>query len=126
LPAFIYWLRSFRVPPSMVNVRYGVSAFQDEDLVEAVRDLSPERRLLTLIDSLRIWSFENEPFKGTAGDLEERLLEKDKVGRVAKLLTFPSACGTYLGRLVAQNPERISAEKKCNSSRIYTIKPPAT
>lgn len=124
LPAFMFWLRSYRVPPSMMNVRYGVVAYQNADLVEALQDLSPERRLMTLIDSLRIWGIDNEDWIGTAAELEERLLEKDKLGRVSRLLYFQSACGTYLGRLESQFPTRISSGKAKGESRKYTIIPP--
>lgn len=124
LPAFMFWLRTFRVPTSMVNVRYGVCAFQDDGLVEELRDLSPEQRLLTLIDALNIWGPDRTAFEGTANELEERLLEKDKLGRVSKLLYFSSATGTYLGRLCKTHPERLSMKKKSGVSSAYTIIPP--
>ena len=124
LPAFIFWLRSYRVPTSMVNVRYGVSAFHDEEILAALRDLSPETRLLTLIDTLQPWGIDREPWEGPASELEEKLIEKDRLGRVAKLLYFSSACGTYLGRLVQQCPERFSVHRPYNSSKRYKILPP--
>lgn len=125
LPAFMFWLRSYRVPAAMVNVRYGVSAFQNAELVEALQDLSPERRLMTLIDGLQIWDVDGNPWEGTANELEERLLEKDRLGRVAKLLYFSSACGTYLGRLASQIPDRISKAKLPGVSTKWKIDPPA-
>lgn len=123
LPAFMFWLRSYRVPSHMVNVRYGVAAFQDDGLVEELRDLSPEQRLLTLIDALQVWDVDRNDWKGTANELEERLLEKDKLGRVSKLLYFSSATGTYLGRLCKTHGERITVKKKPGISAEYTIKP---
>jgi len=124
LPAFMHWLRTFRVAAAMVNVRYGVCAYQDPELVESLQDLSPERRLLTMMDALFIWGVDRLPWSGTAAELEERLLEKDKLGRVQRLLYYHGACGTYLGRLETQFAERVSSKKKPCQSKRYTIIPP--
>lgn len=124
LPAFVAWLRGYRVPSNRVNVRYGVNAFQDDELCGALEDLSPEQRLLQLIDNLRPWGADNLPFEGTASELEEILLTKDKLGRVAKLLYFQTACGTYLSRLEHRQPGRFTSEKQPKMSRKYKILPP--
>jgi len=124
LPAFMFWLRSFRVPAASVNVRYGVNSYQEPTLVEALQDLSPERRLINLIDALYIWGVDRLPWSGTASELEERLLEKDKLGRVSRLLYYHGACGTYLSRLESQSGDRISSKKAPSQSRRYTIIPP--
>jgi energy-coupling factor transporter ATP-binding protein EcfA2 len=123
LPAFMHWLRSWRVPPSMVNVRYGVNAFQDARLAQDLEDLSPESKLLRLIDALQIWDIDRNDWKGTAADLEDRLIEKDKQGRVAKLLSYNSACGVYLARLAHRFPDRITALKEDGKTRRWSIKP---
>lgn len=124
LPAFMHWLRSFRVSPAMKDVRYGVKAFHDADLLQEVNALSAEDDLLSLIDSLKIWDAFNAAWVGTANELKERLLEKDKLGRVTKLLYYSSAAGTYLARLCKIYPDRFSMKKKHAVSTQYTIKPP--
>lgn len=123
LPAFAAWLRAWRVPAAMVNVRYGVNAFQDELLVKALHETSPEFALLELIDSLQIWNIDREPFVGTATEVQEALQAKDRHGRVGKLLYYASSCGTYLGRLCHKCPSRVK-QKNTARSREYTITPP--
>lgn len=125
LPAFLFWLKTFRIPDAWVNQRYGVVAFHDSLLIQALDELSPEMKLLSLIDSLQIWDLDRNPWEGTANELEERLLEKDKSGRVQKILGFNSACGTYLARLRVRFPDRVSEKRTHGSNRTWTIKPPS-
>lgn len=107
LPAYFSWLRSWRVPQEMKNRRFGVIAYQHPKLLEALEDLAPEVRLMGFIDTLK--PGENWPsfWSGTAADLEAALLEKDKTGRVQRLLTYSTACGVYLARLKHRYPERV-------------------
>lgn len=123
LPAFMHWLRSYRIPDKWVNVRYGVSAFHDPVLVREVENLSAEVKLLTLIDVLQIWGVDREPWEGSADELEERLLEKDKLGRVQRLLYFPNACARYLAKLLRRNPDRITVKDDHRTAKLYTIAP---
>jgi energy-coupling factor transporter ATP-binding protein EcfA2 len=126
LPAFLRFLQSFRIPEKMVNQRYGVAAFHDPDLLGELEDLSPEMKLLTLIDTLNIYGIDREPWEGTAAELEEKLLEKDRSGRCAKVLSYNTACGAYLARLKHRFPERISEKRTTQQGRIWTIRPRAT
>lgn len=107
LPAYFSWLRSWRVPHEVKNRRFGVVAFQNAKLLESLEDLAPEVRLLNLIDTLKPGEYWPLYWKGTAADLEACLLEKDKTGRVQRLLTYSTACGVYLARLKHRYPERV-------------------
>jgi len=124
IPAFLKFLQGWRIPQMMLNKRYGVSAYQNADLVQALLELSPEAKLLNLIDSLMIWNVDMEPWKGTSRELEERLLEKDKSGRVAKLLNYNSACGVYLARLPRHFPDRVIKHEDRSRQIIWEIHRP--
>lgn len=125
LPAFLRWLQSYRIPQNWINQRFGVSAFHDPDLLTELEDLSPEVKLLSLIDTLQIWGIDREPWTGTANELEDVLTEKDKHNRCQRILGFNSACGTYLARLRHRFPDRISERRTTKEGRIWTIKPPS-
>lgn len=124
IPAFLKFLQAWKIPLSMADQRYGVKAFQNIDLLQEVEALSSEARLLELIDTLMIWNVDMQPWKGTARELEERLIEKDKSGRVQKLLTFSSACGVYMSRLLHAYPERVIAHKEGGNRKIWEVRPP--
>jgi len=109
LPAFMHWLRGYRLPDQYADLRYGVKAFQNVDLVEEVAALSPEERLLSLCDAVGLFSEFGTEWQGTAAELERVLREKDKTGEVGRLLHFSSACGVYLSRLQKRHPERVDS-----------------
>jgi energy-coupling factor transporter ATP-binding protein EcfA2 len=126
LPAFLAFLKSFRIPERMLHQRYGCDAFQDDVLFKDLEELAPEAKLMNLIDNLRPWGIDNQPFVGSAADLENLLLDKDKNGRVKSLLYFSTACGTYLARLRHRFPERVKESRSVQRSRMWQIKPPNT
>lgn len=124
LPAFMHWLRQWKVPQGMVNVRYGVNAFQDIDLVQDLHETSPEFELLELIDSLQIWNADRDPFQGTAGELRDVLLEKDRHKRASNLLHSTKVAGTYLSRLCKHRPDRVTFISHRAKSQEYRVVPP--
>ena len=124
LPHFMHWLRSYRIPDRLLNQRYGVAAYQEPELLRELEDLAPETKLWTIINDLRIWGIDNEPFEGTAAELEKMLLEKDKLGQVRSVLSYNSACGVYLKRLMIRYPNRISEKRSHSHGRIWAILPP--
>jgi len=125
LPGMLAYLAQWRLPSAKQDARYGCSAWQHPELLEALDDLSPEMRLLSLIDALRPWPYGNQPWIGTANDLEEKLLEKDKLGRVAKLLGFNTACGVYLSRLAKCRKERVEIMDRKSGKAIWKISMPS-
>lgn len=124
LPAFVFWLREWRIPSSLVDQRYGCKAYQEATLLQELAELAPETSLLALIDVLQIWGLDRQPWEGSSIELEERLLEKDRLGRVKELLGWRGACGTYLARLVSSLPERVTRVRHKWDGHIYTIVPP--
>lgn len=125
LPGFAGWLMKLRIPEKLRDNRCGVVAYHDGKLLEALGDLSPESRLVNLIDqvvfppghTLHTW-------EGSAELLEKELRQSSFGWAVEKLLSFSSACGVYLSRLASRQPERFASAIVRGKKR-WKIKPPA-
>ncbi|MEA3207674.1 MAG: hypothetical protein QOE70_731 [Chthoniobacter sp.] len=129
LPGFIYYLlHTWQIPTDMTDSRYGVTHFHHPDLLAMMNVLSPETKLLELID-VRLFPpgvIDPDFWEGRAAQLETELTgPNSSVSYEArKLLIFNSACGQYLGRLLHLHPHRIS--KRISEGYVYwKIQPPA-
>lgn len=113
LPTFIAYVMSLKVPTSMRCARFGVAAYHNADLMEAVSQVAPETRLLALIDQIleTEWKHTGNVWSGTAEELEHHLRKSAFSYAVDRLLTYSSACGTYLARLAQHHPTRFEARK---------------
>jgi len=109
LPAFLYFLSKWEIPSELKCERFGITHYHHPELVKELEILQPENHLLELIDIVlfktkipkeTIWT-------GTARDLEEILKASSCKTEVEKILTFPNAMGTYLGRLQINFPKRV-------------------
>lgn len=130
LPYFIHFLlNTWQIPADMKCARYGVVHYHHPDLLQMMSVLSPEAKLLELIDA-RFWSSGQlgnlEEWKGRAADLEAALTEKESstTYEARKLLVFSSACGQYLARLAKQFPERVQPAGTVKGYQRWVIKPP--
>lgn len=117
LPGLMAFLHQFEIPAAMRSGRFGVKAHHDPDIMVALHNVSPEARLLELIDAsdlfvtagtkvngggefkhelrdfIDMWSFQLE--QHLTSEPRDRNL-RESAGR---LLTFNSATGSYLARL---------------------------
>jgi hypothetical protein len=132
LPAYVdYLLNTWKITEVLVSQRYGVTHYQNSDILEQLGALAPETRLLQLIDAeifkpVLPTGIPTNPWQGTAIDLEKRLSSypSDVTHQARELLSWQGASGTYLGRLRKTQPARISYQKT-RTERIWTIEPPA-
>jgi len=77
---------------------FGIKAFQHPELVEILKEMAHETRLMALMEIIVIP--ENGTWKGTLEELETALLEDSTYKRqIEKLLYYPTALMTYLRRL---------------------------
>lgn len=99
--------------------------FHHPDLLRAIDDLSPERRLLDLIDAELFRDPRSEPWEGKAEALEKRLTgsESRSAFEARRVLSFSSACGVYLSRLAKKQPGRIE-KRMLRGSFCWKIQPP--
>lgn len=128
MPAFIHYLMHLKIPDEYKCNRFGVKTYQHPYIKNALFEISPERRLLEMIDSIKdeliekvYEGTEHEKWEGSATDLRERLVSDLKTQRDAeRMIEHSKACGNYLQRLVRTCPERIKSTKVNGKSR-YTL-----
>jgi hypothetical protein len=124
LPAFLDFLINWEIPEELQDDRFGIKTFHHPELLSALCELQPEVKLMAFIDHSLYW--DKVGWKGSAETLE-RELTKENAGfqyEARKLLYYPAACGTYLGRLAKQFPDRVSSVKHMGKS-VWTINSPA-
>lgn len=122
VPAYVHHLLGWTIPDALTCPRFGVSAFQHPELVEALLELSSERQLLSLVDVAGIipggdhnigkitihGADQGQPWEGTAEDLERALRADETTRREAeRLFTWRNAAGVFLGRLAQTDPSRV-------------------
>jgi hypothetical protein len=124
LPSFLHYLRQWQIPDDLKKDRYGINFFHHPAILQEIDALSPEFRLLNIIDKDVFGGELPSTWTGTAEDLEVFLTTKGAFQyETRKLLNWNNAAGTYLGRLAKKYPERFS-QKHTNKSRIWTIETP--
>ena len=135
LPAFIHHLQGWDIPQEMRDGRYGVKAYHRAEIVDAVKSIQPEERLLSMIDQFIFANYFQacsdtilprgiNEWKGTAEQLVDELTDKDSRVRheATKLFYYPGACGTYLGRLRKLYPDRFSSVQS-HGVAVWKVKP---
>lgn len=110
LPGFICELKGLRVPKSHHDARFGVRAYHNPEILEVLSDVSPETRLDDLINQVLKFDDDNI-WSGTAMELEQVLAKSEFSYQVDKLLSYSSACGTFLARLASKKPDRFKYRK---------------
>jgi hypothetical protein len=125
LPAFVAFLQAWDIPDELKSGRYGVREYHHPELVQALNGLAPETKLAEIIDMV-IFSAtgQDTAWTGRASELE-RKLRKDETygGEVARLLSFTTACGSYLARLAKKKNTRVSSKHQAEGN-IWVIEPP--
>ena len=120
LPAFLFWLlEEFEVPESLHDSRYGVRAFHHPYICEILSEQAPETRIWEIIESVNLegpafttdQSSGIRQWTGTALKLENDLRFSSYEEEVKRLCQYPSAMGTYLGRLSTKFPDRVRKQR---------------
>jgi len=113
IPSFAKFIEEYVIPEELQESRFGIKAFQHPDLVEILKEMTHETRLMALMEIIVIP--ENGTWKGTLEELETALLEDSTFKRqIEKLLYYPTALLTYLRRLQKSMPEKVRAYKSNN------------
>jgi hypothetical protein len=103
LPAFLFDIDR-RDISGAYDTQQRLHCFWHPEVVEALGCLSPERQLMELIHQCRSVTEDiliHGKWVGMAGELEAKLTEfgASTANAARRLLSWPAACGTYLGRL---------------------------
>jgi hypothetical protein len=115
LPAFVDFLKNWEIPPNLVSNRFGITHYHHPELLDSLYELSPEEKLLQLIDEevlgLGTLANLNGEWKGRSSELD-RILKassNNAIQREARdLLPATNNCGKYLARLANRYPDRIT------------------
>jgi VirE N-terminal domain len=104
LPAFVHHLDSTEHPDYLRNQRTGAAAWQSREVLERLQSISPEehlRELMTQCSALTTHIELHGYWVGTAAEMEQ-LLRSDQVTQhsARSLLSWNSACGAYLAKLM--------------------------
>lgn len=127
LPQLAHHLLQMKIPKAMQDARFGVRAYHNPELMEILNAVSPEHRLLSLIDEI-LWTgkpdaAEIDQHRLTAEQLEQKLRNSTFGFAVEKLLYFSSACGVYLARLASKYPDRFE-QRKTQGKTVWLIQRP--
>ena len=124
IPYFIHSVETFQIQEDLLDDRMGIRHFHHPELMAKLDDLSAEFKLLSIIDNHVVLG--GSKWTGRASDLEKNITgtECPYYYEARKLLSWPTACGTFLGRLRRKHPDRFLFEKKGEErDRIWTILP---
>lgn len=127
LPAFIHHLNQWQIPDALRCNRFAVKNFLHPELLEAIDGMSPEYRLLALIDQVLFSDspFDTNPFEMTAQELERKLISNsDTAFEARRLFNWSNASGTYLGRIASKKPNRVESQRS-KTLRKWLIFPPS-
>ena len=123
LPAFLYALDRWPIPPDLECVRYGVKGWMNPELLTALNSLAPEMKLWEYISTAaHLWDLGNETWEGTAAELKAMLVKSHPPGDIERLLSFPTAAGVFLGRLAAAMPESVKIWGKVGGFVRYQLR----
>lgn len=128
IPTIRAWiLAKFKtIPKGLVDDRYGIKAWQHPHLMAELSALAPETRMLQLIDQ-SLWSDKDaidKAWDGKAIELEEKLRDGKFTFETDKILRYSGACGSYLGKLLKSQPQRVS-KRVADGYTFWTIQPPS-
>lgn len=124
LPGLLHHIEAFVIPTDLVSQRFGIVHYQHPELLAKLDDLSPEFKLLAIVDNHLLTG--GQTWQGKASDLERAVTDSGcpYYYEARKLLSWPTACGTYLGRLRRRHPARfIHALSGAERERVWTIHP---
>lgn len=109
LPALVWWLDHWKIPKEILDPgnRFSVAAFHNEEIVEQIQHLSPEQRLLELLEVLELKWPPDGVYTGTAADIERWMRAGDPARLLDRILTYNASMGTLLAKIAKEGEERI-------------------
>lgn len=131
LPAFLAHLEEFVIPTHLTDSRSGITAWQDQELLDAVREISPEKRMENLL-SLCIHKGHFSLARGetkwmAAAEVEGILTDRDSptYSQAQTLLKYDAACGRNLSALAKQRSPFVTDRRAYQGTTQYLITRPA-
>jgi hypothetical protein len=123
LPAFINFLvNDHEILPSLRGGRFGIKHYHNPDLFQAMGKISPEGNLLAMVDEHIFQHGVEDVWKGTSGELLERLKKSSGVSDEIRALSMTAKkCGTYLMRLADTKQGEVAGRVTKGSKKGYNV-----
>lgn len=126
LPGLAFAIDNYVVPERLRNARYGVKPWHDPELLSFEREHSQEETFWNIVcnDLPMIMEPGVTTWTGSATDLERILIGSAMPSReqTRKLLSWPGACGTFLGRLLKGHGTNL-ARRTSRGKTVWVIEP---
>ena len=121
LPALAAFLLGYKPPGDLkLDPRTRVVSFQHPELVNALREMQPEMKLLEMIDSLDLIGVDAPCWQGMASEFETALRAKDSQRILDRVFSTHTAAGRMLSELARIEPARIERTNR-NGTSHYKI-----
>ena len=123
LPAFVHFiLNEFEIPEGLRSSRFGIAHYHHPEIFGVINAMTPQERLLELIEATLFQSQSIDEWEGTALDLERKLKDKESpiCEQARDLIRSANTCGNYLGKLKLKYPNRFKYQRTAKK-RIWTI-----
>jgi hypothetical protein len=125
VPAMLAELVAMEIPAELKCERFGVKHYHHPEIVRMLNEVAPEFRLLALIDAtlfaptdagLPVVGQGLPEWTGTAEALQAILtgMSSGHGYEARQVLSWANACGTYLGRLAKNRPDRVKQERSAD------------
>jgi hypothetical protein len=130
LPAFLHHLEGLTIPIHLSDSRSGVTAWKDQDLLDSVREISPEKRMENLISlCLQKGFMEIELGESKwmfAAEVETILQDRNSPTstQAQTLLKYDAACGRNLSTLAKHGSPFVTNSRGYQGSTQYLITRP--
>jgi hypothetical protein len=130
LPAFLHFLEGFSVPEHLSDSRSGVTAWKNQSLLEAVTEISPEKRLENLIAlAMGKGFFGIDPGESKwmpAAEVQSKLEDRNSptASQAQTLLRYDATCGRGLSHLAKHGSPFVGGKKEPNGIGQYLMTRP--
>lgn len=124
MPAFAAFLQSWSIPGGLEHDRFGIRHYHNPELLETLQGMSPEQRLLELIDEVIFGDVFRDNWAGKSTALDRELKNSPEAHHrreVTGLLPAANSCGHYLARLAVKRPDRVTKLPGSGGSQNWTI-----
>ena len=130
MPAFLHYLVGFSIPANLTDSRSGVTAWKDQSLLDAVMEISPEKRLENLIAlALQKGFFGLDPGESKwmpAAEVQSILEDRDSptASQAQTLLRYHATCGRSLTHLAKHGSPFVTDTRTFQGTSQYRLTRP--
>jgi len=122
IPAYLHFLRhEFKAPAgSEIDPRTGVINYKHPELLIQLSEIAPETHMWSLV--LATVLKDSREWIGSQEEITQQLCSSSFAFEARKLLSWPTAAGTYLSRLHKSNPKQVEKFRNSDDERLWRLK----